>query len=84
MNKDGWVMGEGSTKTSCYDLDKDTFSHDKDYLTTNNYLGSDGTIVGEWGGTKPYNEGRSIAPWASYNLNKKGNKMSPSLYINDR
>ena len=85
MNKDGWVMGEGSTKTSCYDLDKDTFSNDKNYLTTNNYLGSDGTIVGEWGGTNPYNEGRSIAPWANiHNLNKKGNKMSPSLYINDR
>ena len=85
MNKDGWVMGEGSTKTSCYDLDKDTFSHDKDYLTTNNYLGSDGTVVGEWGGTNPYNEGRTIAPWANiHNLNKKGNKMSPSLYINDR
>lgn len=78
-------MGEGSTKTSCYDLDKDTFSNDKNYLTTNNYLGSDGTVVGEWGGTNPFNDGRSFGASASIvNLNKKGNKMSPSLYINDR
>ena len=84
-NEDVWVMGEGSAKTYCYDLDGDTFSNDKDYLTTNNYLGSDGTVVGEYGGTNPFNEGRTIAPWASlYNLNKKGNKMSPSLYIYDR
>ena len=84
-NEDVWVMGEGSSKTDCYDLDGDTFSNDKDYLTTNNYLGSDGTVVGEYGGTNPFNVGRTIAPWASlYNLNKKGNKMSPSLYIYDR
>ena len=84
-NGDVWVMGEGSSKTDCYDLDGDTFSNDKDYLTTNNYLGSDGTVVGEYGGTNPFNVGRTIAPWASlYNLNKKGNKMSPSLYIYDR
>ena len=84
-NKDVWVMGEGSSKTVCYDLDGDTFSNDKDYLTTNNYLGSDGTVVGEYGGTNPYIGGCTIAPWASlYNLNKKGNKMSPSLYIYDR
>ena len=85
MDKDYWVLGEGSTKASCYNLDRETFSNDKDYLTSNNYLGSDGTVVGEYGGTIPYNEGRTIAPWASlYNLNKKGNKMSPSLYIYDR
>ena len=84
-NEDVWVMGEGSSKTDCYDLDGDTFSNDKDYLTTNNYLGSDGTVVGEYGGTNPFNEGRTIDPWAYlYNLNKKGNKMSPSLYIYDR
>ena len=84
-NKNVWVMGEGSSKTDCYDLDGDTFSNDKDYLTTNNYLGSDGTVVGEYGGTNPFNEGRTIAPWASlYNLNKKGNKMSVNLYIYDR
>ena len=84
-NKDVWVMGEGSSKTDCYDLDGDTFSNDKDYLTTNNYLGSDGTVVGEYGGTNPYIGGCTIAPRASlYNLNKKGNKMSPSLYIYDR
>ena len=84
-NGDVWVMGEGSSKTDCYDLDGDTFSNDKDYLTTNNYLGSDGTVVGEYGGTNPYIGGCTIAPWASlYNLNKKGNKMSPSLYIYDR
>ena len=84
-NEDVWVMGEGSSKTVCYDLDGDTFSNDKDYLTTNNYLGSDGTVVGEYGGTNPYIGGCTIAPWASlYNLNKKGNKMSPSLYIYDR
>ena len=69
-NEDVWVMGEGSSKTDCYDLDGDTFSNDKDYLTTNNYLGSDGTVVGEYGGTNPFNVGRTIAPWASlYNLN---------------
>ena len=85
MDKDYWVLGEGSTKASCYNLNRETFSNDKDYLTSNNYLGSDGTVVGEYGGTIPYNEGRTIAPWASlYNLNKKGNKMSPSLYIYDR
>ena len=84
-NEDVWVMGEGSSKTDCYDLDGDTFSNDKDYLTTNNYLGSDGTVVGEYGGTNPFNVGRTIAPWASlYNLNKKGNKMSVNLYIYDR
>ena len=84
-NGDVWVMGEGSSKTDCYDLDGDTFSNDKDYLTTNNYLGSDGTVVGEYGGTNPYIGGCTIAPRASlYNLNKKGNKMSPSLYIYDR
>lgn len=84
-NKNVWVMGEGSSKTGYYDLDGDTFSNDKDYLTTNNYFGTDGTVVGEYGGTNPFNEGRTIAPWASlYNLNKKGNKMSPSLYIYDR
>ena len=84
-NEDVWVMGEGSSKTDCYDLDGDTFSNDKDYLTTNNYLGSDGTVVGEYGGTNPYIGGCTIAPRASlYNLNKKGNKMSPSLYIYDR
>lgn len=84
-NKDVWVMGEGSSKTGCYDLDRDAFSNNKDYLTTNNYLGSDGTVVGEYGGTNPFNEGRTIDPWAYlYNLNKKGNKMSPSLYIYDR
>ena len=84
-NKNVWVMGEGSSKTDCYDLDGDTFSNDKDYLTTNNYLGSDGTVVGEYGGTNPYIGGCTIAPRASlYNLNKKGNKMSPSLYIYDR
>ena len=84
-NGDVWVMGEGSSKTDCYDLDGDTFSNDKDYLTTNNYLGSDGTVVGEYGGTNPFNVGRTIAPWASlYNLNKKGNKMSVNLYIYDR
>ena len=84
-NEDVWVMGEGSSNTGYYDLDGDTFSNDKDYLTTNNYFGSDGTVVGEYGGTNPFNEGRTIAPWASlYNLNKKGNKMSPSLYIYDR
>lgn len=84
-NEDGWVMGEGSTKTDSYDLDKDTFSNDKDYLTANNYLGSDGTIVGEYGGTNPFNGGCTIASWANLNnLNKKGNKMSPSLYIYDR
>ena len=84
-NKNVWVMGEGSSKTDCYDLDGDTFSNDKDYLTTNNYLGSDGTVVGEYGGTNPFNVGRTIAPWASlYNLNKKGNKMSANLYIYDR
>ena len=70
-------MGEGSSKTDCYDLDGDTFS--------NNYLGSDGTVVGEYGGTNPYIGGCTIAPRAFlYNLNKKGNKMSPSLYIYDR
>ena len=84
-NEDVWVMGEGSSKTDCYDLDGDTFSNDKDYLTTNNYLGSDGTVVGEYRGTNPFNVGRTIAPWASlYNLNKKGNKMSVNLYIYDR
>ena len=84
-NEDVWGMGEGSSKTDCYDLDGDTFSNDKDYLTTNNYLGSDGTVVGEYGGTNPFNVGRTIAPWASlYNLNKKGNKMSVNLYIYDR
>ena len=84
-NEDVWVMGEGSSKTDCYDLDGDTFSNDKDYLTTNNYLGSDGTVVGEYGGTNPYIGGCTIAPWASlYNLNKKGNKMSVNLYIYDR
>ena len=84
-NEDVWVMGEGSSKTDCYDLDGDTFSNDKDYLTTNNYLGSDGTVVGEYGGTNPYIRGCTIAPRASlYNFNKKGNKMSPSLYIYDR
>ena len=84
-NEDVWVMGEGCSKTDCYDLDGDTFSNDKDYLTTNNYLGSDGTVVGEYGGTNPFNVGRTIAPWASlYNLNKKGNKMSANLYIYDR
>ena len=84
-NEDVWVMGEGSSKTYCYDLDGDTFSNDKDYLTTNNYLGSDGTVVGEYGGTNPYIGGCTIAPWASlYNLNKKGNKMSVNLYIYDR
>ena len=84
-NKNVWVMGEGSSKTDYYDLDGDTFSNNKDYLTTNNYLGSDGTVVGEYGGTNPYIGGCTIAPWASlYNLNKKGNKMSPSLYIHDR
>ena len=84
-NGDVWVMGEGSSKTDCYDLDGDTFSNDKDYLTTNNYFGTDGTVVGEYGGTNPFNEGRTIDPWADlYNLNKKGNKMSPSLYIYDR
>ena len=85
MDETYWAMGEGSTQTSCYFFDRETFSTDKDYLTTNNYLGSDGTIVGEWGGTNPYNEGRTIAPWANIqNLNKKGNKMSPRLYIYDR
>ena len=85
MDKDYWVLGEGSTKASCYDLDRETFSNDKDYLTSNNYLGSDGTVVGEYGGTNPFNVGRTIAPWASlYNLNKKGNKMSVNLYIYDR
>ena len=84
-NEDVWVMGEGSSKTYCYDLDGDTFSNDKDYLTTNNYLGSDGTVVGEYGGTNPYNEGRSYAAGANIqNLNKKGNKMSANLYIYDR
>ena len=84
-NGDVWVMGEGSSKTDCYDLDGDTFSNDKDYLTTNNYLGSDGTVVGEYGGTNPYNEGRSYAAGANIqNLNKKGNKMSANLYIYDR
>ena len=84
-NKDAWVMGEGSSNTGYYDLDGDTFSNDKDYLTTNNYLGSDGTVVGEYGGTNPYIGGCTIAPRASlYNLNKKDNKMSPSLYIYDR
>ena len=84
-NKDVWVMGEGSSKTDCYDLDGDTFSNDKDYLTTNNYLGSDGTVVGEHGGTNPFNGGRSYAAGASIqNLNKKGNKMSANLYIYDR
>ena len=85
MDKDYWVLGEGSTKASCYDLDRETFSNDKDYLTSNNYLGSDGTVVGEYGGTNPFNEGRTIAPWASlYNLNKKGNKMSVRMEIYDR
>lgn len=85
MDKDYWVLGEGSTKASCYDLDRGPFPNDKDYLTSNNYLGSDGTVVGEYGGTNPYIGGCTIAPWASlYNLNKKGNKMSPSLYIYDR
>ena len=84
-NKNVWVMGEGSSKTDYYDLDGDTFSNDKDYLTTNNYFGTDGTVVGEYGGTNPFNVGRTIAPWASlYNLNKKGNKMSVNLYIYDR
>lgn len=85
MDETYWAMGEGSTQTSCYFLDRETFSTDKDYLTTNNYLGSDGTIVGEWGGTNPFNEGRSFCASASIeNLNKKGNKMSPRLYIYDR
>ena len=76
-NKNVWVMGEGSSKTDCYDLDGDTFS--------NNYLGSDGTVVGEYGGTNPFNEGRSYAAGANIqNLNKKGNKMSANLYIYDR
>ena len=84
-NEDVWVMGEGSSKTDCYDLDRDNFSSDKNYLTTNNYFGSDGTIVGEYGGTNPFNGGRSYAAGVSIqNLNKKGNKMSPSLYIYDR
>ena len=84
-NKDVWVMGEGSSNTGYYDLDGDTFSNDKDYLTTNNYFGTDGTVVGEYGGTNPFNEGRSYAAGTSIqNLNKKGNKMSANLYIYDR
>ena len=84
-NKNVWVMGEGSSNTGYYDLDGDTFSNDKDYLTTNNYFGTDGTVVGEYGGTNPFNEGRSYAAGTSIqNLNKKGNKMSANLYIYDR
>ena len=78
-------MGEGSSNTGYYDLDGDTFSNDKDYLTTNNYFGTDGTVVGEYGGTNPFNEGRSYAAGANIQKKKKkGNKMSANLYIYDR
>ena len=85
MDKDYWVLGEGSTKASCYNLNRETFSNDKDYLTSNNYLGSDGTVVGEWGGTNPFKDGRSYGAAANiWNLNKKGNKMSVRMEIYDR
>lgn len=50
--------GNGSTYTSCYEY----YSGDgtrpwywsKDYLTTNNYIGNDGTVVGPLGGQAPF------------------------------
>lgn len=85
MNADNLVLDEGSTKTDCYDLDKDTYSSEKDYLTANKYFGNDGTVVGELGGTNPYVEGHSIDSFANiYNVGKKGNKMSVRMYVNNR
>lgn len=84
MNADKWVVDE-SAKTNCWDLDSETFTESKDYLLSKGYLGTDGTVIGYYGGTTPYTGAREMTgPSPSIqNLNKKGNKMSPEYYIFD-
>ena len=49
--------GNGSTYTNCQTFDDVTtrpWYWSKDYLTTNNYIGNDGTVVGPLGGQAPF------------------------------
>lgn len=79
------LIGENTQANNSYNMSIDSWDENEDNLTDKGFFGTDGTIVGRYGGVTPYDgtspkEGTSV--WSSGNLKYQDDKLTGTYYIN--
>lgn len=81
------VVGDNSQANGCYNMSMSEWNDSQDYLLSNNFLGTDGTVVGQYGGANPFpyeGIGPKVGPdiWSGSGLKYQDGKVTGTYYIN--